>query len=107
MLTRYTINENFVLDGDNFLKGSTFIHDDEIVGEILQKAGFVSPKPMFTKIKIIDDPYNKVPYLSQMKKSELLQVAANENIAVDPNANTVTIRAQIKQARAQRGESTR
>lgn len=107
MLTRYIANENFTLDGDKFIKGSTFINDDELVGEILHKAGLVSPKPKFTEIKIVDDPYSRVKYLSQMTKAELLRVAANENISVNPKANANTVRAQIKKARAQRGESTR
>ncbi len=107
MLTRYVANENFVLDGDIFFKGSTFINDDELVGELLHKAGLVSPKPKYTQIDIVDDPYNRVKYLSQMNKTDLLKVAVNENITVDKKANAKIIRAQIKQARAQRGESTR
>ena len=107
MLSRYTVNKNFELDGDLFLKGSTFLHDEEEIGEMLCKSGFISPKPKYTTITIKDDPFTRVKYLSQMNLKELITVAENENIALTNTKNKKLCLAEIKAARARRGESTR
>lgn len=107
MLTRYTVNKTFKLDGDLFIAGSTFLHDEEEIGELLCKAGFISPKPKYSTITVTTDPYTRVNYLSQMNLKELLQVAENENIPLTAKKNKKTVLAEIKAARAKRGESTR
>lgn len=107
MLTRYTANKDFILDGDLFREGSTFLHDEEEIGEILCKSGFISPKPKYMTITATNDPYTRVKYLSQMNLSELIQVAESENIPINKNKGKKAILAEIKKVRALRGESTR
>ena len=58
-------------------------------------------------ITATSDPYSRVKYLSQMNLSELIQVVENENIPISKNKGKKTILAEIKKARALRGESTR
>lgn len=107
MLTRYTVLENFNLDGDKFIKGSTFLHDDENVGEILRKAGFLALKPKIFSIKVEEDPYKHYTYLTQMNKTEAMKVAENEGIEVDPKWTKKQIIAEIKRVRILRGEKKR
>jgi hypothetical protein len=104
MLTRYTVLETFVLDGDLFLKDSTFIYDDEDVGELLRKAGFLALKPKMFSITIEDDPYKSTTYLTQMNKEEMLAVAKKEDIYVDPKWTKRQVLAEIKRIRALRGD---
>ncbi len=104
MLTRYTVLESFNLDGDVFLKGSTFLHEEEIVGEILRTAGFLSVKPTIFTIKVETDPYQHRTYLSQMNKTEAMQVAENEEIKIDPSWSKAKIIAEIKRVRILRGD---
>ena len=107
MLSRYIVNSDFELDGDMFLKNSTFLHDEEEIGEILCKAGLISPKPKYTTITIKNDPFTRSRYLSQMNLTELQQVAENENIPLTNTKSKKQCLAEIKAARARRGESTR
>lgn len=104
MLTRYTVLESFALDGDKFVKGSTFLHEEEIVGEILRKAGFLQIKPKIFSIKVEEDPYKHCAYLTQMNKVEAMSVAKNENIEVDPKWTKKQIIAEIKRVRILRGD---
>lgn len=107
MLTRYTVLESFTLDGDLFLKDSTFLHDDEEIGELLRKAGFLSIKPTMFSITVEEDPYQSTTYLTQMNKQEMLLVAKNEDIFVDPKWTKRQVLAEIKKTRALRGEKKR
>lgn len=107
MLTRYTVIETFTLDGDLFIKGSTFINDDEIVGELLRRAGLLSLKPKMFSISVVDDPYQSHTYLTQMNKVEMLKVAENEGIKIDPKWSKRQVLAEIKRVRALRGENKR
>ena len=107
MLSRYIVNQNFEIDGDVFLEGSTFIHDEEEIGELLCKAGFIRPKPKFTTITVKNDPFIRTKYLSQMNLKELIQVAENENIALSNDKSKKITLAEIKAARAKRGEKIR
>lgn len=107
MLTRYTANVNFKLDGDQFKEGSTFLHDEEEIGELLCKSGFVSPKPKYSTITVTSDPFSRVKYLSKMNLKELIQVAENENIPITDKKSRKTVLAEIKATRAKRGESIR
>lgn len=104
MLTRYTVLENFTLDGDKFIKDSTFLHEEEIVGEILRNAGFLALKPKIFSIKVEEDPYKHCSYLTQMNRTEAMQVAANENIEIDPKWTKKQIIAEIKRVRILRGD---
>jgi hypothetical protein len=104
MLTRYTVLENFTLDGDAFLEGSTFINEEEQVGEILRKAGLLSLKPKIFTITVEEDPYKSHTYLTQMNKVEAMKVAENENIKIDPKWTKREIIAEIKKVRALRGD---
>ncbi|MBQ5824618.1 MAG: hypothetical protein IIW48_07385 [Clostridia bacterium] len=107
MLTRYTVLESFTLDGDLFLKDSTFLHDDEEIGELLRKAGLLSVKPTMFSITVEEDPYQSTTYLTQMNKQEMLLVAKNEDIFVDPKWTKRQVLAEIKKIRALRGEKKR
>ena len=107
MLTRYTVLESFTLDGDLFLKDSTFLHDDEEIGELLRKAGLLSVKPTMFSITVEEDPYQSTTYLTQMNKQEMLLVAKNEDIFVDPKWTKRQVLAEIKKIRTLRGEKKR
>ena len=107
MLTRYTVLETFTLDGDLFLKGSTFLNEDETVSEILRKAGLLSIKPKIFSITVEEDPYKSHTYLTQMNKVEMMKVAKNEGIKIDPKWNKQQVLAEIKRVRALRGEKKR
>ncbi len=107
MLTRYTVLENFELDGDIFLKGSTFLNEEEEIGEMLRKSGFLAIKPKLFTISIEEDPYKHHTYLTQMNKNEMLAVAKNEKIDVKPSWSKKQVLAEIKRVRILRGEQKR
>ena len=105
MLTRYEVLASFELDGDVFLQGSTFINDDELTGELLRKAGFLQQKPKSMVIAEVNEKIKRV-YLSEMNKTELIKTAEKENIQIDETQTKRVILAQIRRARALRGEDT-
>ena len=104
MLTRYTVLEDFTLDGDAFLKGSTFLHEEEEIGELLRKYGFLAIKPTYFSITVEKDPYKSTTYLTQMNKEEMITVAKNEDIFVDPKWTKKQVLAEIKRVRILRGD---
>jgi hypothetical protein len=104
MLTRYMVLEDFTLDGDLFRKDSTFLHDDEEIGELLRKYGFLAIKPTYFSITVEEDPYKSTTYLTQMNKEEMIAVAKKEDIFVDPKWTKKQVLAEIKRVRILRGD---
>lgn len=100
MLQRYTIKSDFSLDGDIYLEGSTFLHENETVGKMLSDIGIVTVKTE----SIVNDtktdktekritieveepapfnPYETKIYLSQMNMTELKMAAKIDGVNVD------------------------
>lgn len=84
LLERYDILMNFILNEDKWVKGSTFINENNTICEHLCANGFIQARPQYTTVEIHSNIAEKKKYLVHMNRQELLTTAEEEGVNLYP-----------------------